>query len=325
MLTPPEERATLYLPQKAGRMPPQALANMTERIIKERGLRDSYPVQYVNWAVSLVKGEWGYSPLLQEEVLPSLLRRSGPTIELTLYSMLFFISFGLYTGLRAGRFKNSRFDNFFRFFAFTSISLPQFVLGILLLDVFYIGLHWFQPGRNEYIFNSVITAENYRAFTGLLTIDGLLNGRLDLTLDALRHLVLPSIALGLLNWATLARVARVSTIEEYHQQHILAAKARGIVAHSIAWKHVLKNIISPSLTSSALGASSLFTGAIVIEHTFNINGISAMVESINAIPDSSAVMGFAVFCVLCVMLIMFILDLIQAIFDPRYREGIIRT
>jgi peptide/nickel transport system permease protein len=306
-------------------MTPQALANMTERIIVEHGLRDPYPVQYVSWVISLVKGEWGYSPLLQYEVLPTLLRRSGPTLELTLYSMLFFIPFGIITGLKAGRFKNSRFDNLFRFFAFTSISLPQFILGILLLDLFYIGLHWFQPGRIDYTFSAVITSENYRAFTGLLTIDGLLNGRFDLTLDALRHLVLPSISLGLLNWATLARVARVSTIEEYDQQHILAAKARGIPAQSIAWKHILKNILSPSLTSSALGASSLFTGAIVIEHTFNIKGISALLDSINAIPDAPAVMGFAVFCVLCVTLIMVVLDFIQALFDPRYREGIINT
>jgi len=321
MLTPVEERASLYLPQKAGRMSAQGLANLTERIIIEHGLRDPFPIQYANWAVNLVKGDWGYSILMQAEVLPTLVRRSSATIELTIYSILFFIPVGLITGLQAGRFKDSRFDNLFRFFAFTSLSVPQFVLGILLLDLFYIGFHWFPPGRIDYTYSAIISSEGYRAFTGLYTIDGLLNGQFGLALNALAHLVLPAITLGLLNWATLARVARVSTIEEYHQQHILAAKARGIPAQAIARRHILKNIIAPSLTSSSLGATTLFTGAIVVEHTFNINGISELMGSINAIPDAPAVMGFAVFCVLCVTAIMLIMDVLQAVFDPRYRDG----
>ena len=137
------------------------------------------------------------------------------------------------------------------------------------------------------------------------------------------HLILPVISLGLLNWATLARVARVSTIEEFHKEHIVAARARGVPADRLVNRHIFRNIISPSLTSSALGATTLFTGAIVIEHTFNIKGISALLQSITAIPDAPAVMGFAVFCVLCVLGIMFILDLVQAILDPRYRDGVL--
>jgi peptide/nickel transport system permease protein len=323
MLTPVEERASLYLPQKAGRMSVQGLANLTERIIVEHGLRDPFPIQWGNWAVNLIKGEWGYSILMQAEVLPTLVRRSSATIELTLYSLLFYIPVGLITGLRAGRYKNSRFDNLFRFFAFTSLSVPQFVLGILLLDLFYIGFHVFPPGRIDYIYSAVLSSEGYHAFTGLYTIDGLLNGRFDLALNAFAHLVLPAITLGLLNWATLARVARVSTIEEYHQQHILAARARGVPAKSIAHRHILKNIIAPSLTSSSLGATVLFTGAIVVEHTFNINGISELMRSINAIPDAPAVMGFAVFCVLCVTTIMLLMDILQAVFDPRFRDGVL--
>jgi peptide/nickel transport system permease protein len=150
-----------------------------------------------------------------------------------------------------------------------------------------------------------------------------LNGRLDVTWDAIRHLILPVISLGLLNWAVLARIARVSTMEEFHKEHIIAAKARGIPENRLVNKHILRNIISPSLTSSALGATTLFTGAIVIEHTFSLKGISSLMESINAIPDVTSVMGFAVFCILCVLGIMFILDVVQAIVDPRIRDGVL--
>ncbi len=323
MLTPPQERASLYYPRRVDRLTPERIQRLTEEIIEKHGLNQPYPVQYVNWAASLVKGEWGYSPLLQSDVLPALLRRAGPTLELTLYTMLLFIPTGIWSGLKAGRRPNGRFDTIFRFGAFASISLPQFILGIFLLDIFYIGLHWFFPERMSLGTSLIVSSESFHAYTGLLTVDGILNGAWGVTLDAFRHLILPVISLGLLNWATLARVARVSTIEEFHKEHIVAARARGVPADRLVNRHIFRNIISPSLTSSALGATTLFTGAIVIEHTFNIKGISALLQSITAIPDAPAVMGFAVFCVLCVLGIMFILDLVQAILDPRYRDGVL--
>lgn len=323
MLTPPEERASLFLPRRSDRLTTERLQRLTQEIIKEKGLDKPFPVQYVSWATSLLKGEWGYSPLLQSDVLPLLLRRSAPTLELTLITMLVFIPTGLWSGLRAGRRPNGRFDTLFRFTAFTSLSVPQFIIGIFLLNIFYIGLHWFPPERMSLGISSIISSESYIPFTGFLTVDGILNGRLDVTWDAIRHLILPVISLGLLNWAVLARIARVSTMEEFHKEHIIAAKARGIPENRLVNKHILRTIISPSLTSSALGATTLFTGAIVIEHTFSLKGISALMESINAIPDVTSVMGFAVFCILCVLGIMFILDVVQAIVDPRYRDGVL--
>ena len=89
MFTSPEERATLYFPRNLGAMSEKQIQRMVERIIKERHLRDPYPVQYGIWLANLLRGEWGWSPTLQEDVLPALLRRTSATVELTIYALFF--------------------------------------------------------------------------------------------------------------------------------------------------------------------------------------------------------------------------------------------
>lgn len=184
-------------------------------------------------------------------------------------------------------------------------------------------LHWFPPERLGTEYSTIFKSDSFRTFTGFATIDGLLNGRLDVTLDAFRHLILPVISLGMLNWATLGRVARVSALEELPKDYITAASAHGVRRQKILWRHVFRNILAPSLTSSALSAASLFTGVVVIERTFNFKGVSEMVLSISLIPDSCAVMGFAVYSILVVLAVMTILDIVQAIFDPRIQAGLV--
>lgn len=322
MLTPPEDRASLFLPRRIDRMSADRIALLTQEIIKERHLNESFPIQYGYWAVNLLKGEWGYSPLLQAEVTDLIRPRSMVTIELSLYTLLTFIPLGLVSGLRAAQKQRSLSDRIFRFSAFSSTSIPPFVLAIILMGIFYVSLRWFPPERLSTGYSAIMHSPDYHAYTGLVTIDGLLNGRLDLTLDALRHLVLPVFSLGLLHWATLGRVVRVTAIEERRKLYVLSARAHGVSEKQITWRHILRNILSPALSNSALSAASLFTGVIVIERTFNLYGISDMALSISRIPDMSAVMGFAVYSVLVVLTEIFIFDIIQAIVDPRVLTGL---
>jgi len=155
----------------------------------------------------------------------------------------------------------------------------------------------------------------------LLTIDGLLNGRLDISLDAIRHLVLPVVTLSLFHWATLGRVTRTSVIEELDKDYIVAAHARGLSPRRILWGHVLRNAAVPGLTSSALSAASLITGVYVVEVVFGWPGVSKLITDSMWQPDVALAAGFAVYSVLAVLSLMVLLDIIQAIVDPRLREG----
>lgn len=323
MLTPPEERATLYLPRRVDRMTPEAIKRVTEQIIIDHHLRDSFPLQYYYWSSNMLKGEWGWSPLLQDYVLRAINRRSPVTIELTLYSMLVFIPGGVISGVLASKKKNGLGDRAFTSSAFFGLSIPTFIIGIMLMGIFYVMLHWFPPGRNDTAFSAAIASPDFRHFTSLLTVDALLNGRPDITLDALKRLVLPVLSLSIAQWATLGRIARVISLDEQQKEYIIAARARGIGAKKIYWKHILKNVWGPILSYSGLSTAYLFTGVIVIEKTFNFKGISELVTSFTSIPDTLAVMGFAVYCVLIVLAIMFIFDIVQAVIDPRVRHGLL--
>jgi peptide/nickel transport system permease protein len=201
--------------------------------------------------------------------------------------------------------------------------VPPFILGLFLLSIFYVGLGWFAPGRTAITELSLRTYTEFSHYTGFLTIDGLLNGRPDVTLDALRHLVLPVFALVLAHWAVLGRVTRASMIEVRDQDYVTAAHARGLRPRTVIWVHAFRNTLLPGLTSSALSVASLITGVFIIEVIFNIHGLSElMVQGMSDIPDAALALGLAIYTALLVMPIMLILDVVKALVDPRVRAGV---
>ncbi len=323
MLAPAEERAMLYWPPRTrSNMPAELAEAKLNQIIEENGLNKSYPQQYFHWVSGLVRGDWGFSPVLNDDVLDVLLNRTPVTAELTLYSVLFLIPLGLLSGVVSGWRQGSRTDNRFRFAAFAGTSIPPFILGLFLLSIFYVGLHWFPPGRTGIMELAVKSRTTFKPITGLLTIDGLLNGRFDVTLDAFRHLVLPVFTLSLAHWATLGRVTRAAMINEKGKEYITAAHARGLKPRTVLWRHALRNAMLPALTSTMLSAASLVTSVFVIEKIFNLKGLSELITwGMNGTPDAPLALGFAVYSVLIVMPLMLILDFAKAIIDPRVRES----
>lgn len=322
MLTPAETRATLFVPKNSSpHQTEEQYQHMLELIIERNHLNDSYPVQYYYWLTNLAQGNWGYSPTLHEDVLTVILRRTPATAELTLYSILVFIPLGLISGLLAGFRKNKPTDHVFRFSAYAVTTLPPVILALVLLAIFYVGLHWFAPERASSTISYLVNSDSFRQYTGLLTIDGLLNGRLDVTWDAFRHLAMPVFTLAIAHWATLGRVTRAATIEEMNQDYVLAARARGLPEGRILFQHTLRNVTTPAFTSSLLSAASLLTGVFVVEIIFNFHGVSEIaVASMQYTPDAASALGFAIYNVIVVWLLMGFLDLFQSSLDPRLRE-----
>jgi len=322
MLAPADVRARLYMPQGQSNNP-NLTERMVQQIIKQHGLDDPYPIQYARWLFRLFKGDWGWSPQLRGDVLQALLERTPATVELTLYSVLLLVPTGLVCGVISGWRPDSPADYGFRLVAFVATSIPPFILALVLLSVFYVGLHWFPPGRISISDEFVVAEQSFRRFTGLLTVDGLLNGRFDISLSALRHLVLPAFTLSLAHWATLGRVTRAAMMEVRSKEYILAAQGRGIPRQSIVWLHALRNAMIPALNSTALSTASLVMGVFVVEIVFSFPGISQVIAtSWVYIPDAPIAVGFAVYSVLLVLPIMFVFDIIQGLVDPRIRQGV---
>jgi peptide/nickel transport system permease protein len=212
-------------------------------------------------------------------------------------------------------------DRGFRLLAFIATSIPPFILGLVLLSIFYVGLHWFLPGHLSTDKSLVAGSDSFQTITGLVTVDGLLNGRPDISFDAARHLVLPVVTLSVFHWATLGRVTRASIIEETGKGYITAAQSRGLPERRILWGHAVPNVLVPSLTSTGLAAATLITGVYVVEVVFGWPGVSHLLTYSMWQPDVVLAAGFAVYSVLAVLIVMILLDAILAVADPRFREG----
>lgn len=324
MLAPVEVRAELYMPKGNSNNPNLKTEVMLKRVIEEYGLEDPYPVQYMRWLSSLLRGDWGWSPGLNDDVLHALLVRTPATAELTLYSVILLVPIGIASGVVASWRENRPADHGFRLAAFIGTSIPPFILGLVLLGIFYAGLNWFPPGRIGISSSFLVKSAEFKNYTGLLTVDGLLNGQPDITTETFRHLLLPVITLSLAHWATLGRVTRATMIEELDRDYVLTGHGKGLPQRTIVWTHALRNAMVPALNSTALSAASLIMGVFVIEAVFGIPGVSELItDAMRFYPDAPTAMGFAVYSVLLVLPLMLVMDILQGVVDPRIREGII--
>ena len=323
MITPPETRASLYMPKKTSpRMTDEMYQKLLQQMVEKYKLNAPFPVQYFSWAGHLLRGNWGYSPNLQEDVFTGLMRRAPATLELTFYAILVYFPLGLLSGVLSGSKKKSVFDRLFRATAFVATSLTPMILAIMMMVVFYITLRWFAPGRLGTAFEPMIGAEQFKAYTGFFTIDGLLNGNPQLSLDALRHLAMPALTLAFAQWAILGRITRATIIEENQKEYIIAGRALGLRERTLAWRYALGNSAAPVLTHTMLTAASLMTNIFVVEIIFNYPGLSTVgVKSLAFIPDAPSAMGFAIYSTILVLVITTMLDLLKAVVDPRLRES----
>lgn len=323
-LTPAEVRAEIYMPVTNRILTAEQRQRLILNIIDEKGLDQPFPIQYSRWITTILQGDWGWSPTMRTEILPALLYRTPATVELTLYSLLLYLPLGLFFGVIASWQQGTSIDNNLRLSAFIATSVPPFILALVMLSIFYAGLKWFPPDRLSSRLSLEVQREGFESFTGLMTIDALMNGRTDIFIDAVRHLVLPVFTLSLYHWATSMRVMRVSMIEAFDTEYMMAAKARGVRLGGQLWKHGFRNALVPALTSSILGAASLMTGVYIVERIFVFPGISEIITRAIQVTGSDIVssLGFAIYSTLIVLPLMVGMEIIQAVVDPRIREGV---
>jgi peptide/nickel transport system permease protein len=326
MLTPMKVRASLYYASSVNleMMSEEENEQLDDRIIETYHLDETFIIQYWTWIKRLVQGDWGYSQVHGEDVLSALLRRLPITVELAIYTMLCFIPLGLISGVQAGANRRGRGDSAFRFGAFIATSIPPFVMALVLMSIFYVGTHWFPPQRLGIQSSLFVQSDNWYWFTGFVTVDGFLNHRPDISLEAFRHLILPVLTVSLSYWGILGRVTRNSVIEEGFKDYVLAAQARGLPESMLKRNYLFRNALTPALTSTMLAAASLYTSIFIVEVIYDFKGISSLVLDFSLpAPDAPLLLGFAIFSVILVLFIMLILDLIIAAYDPRIREGLL--
>lgn len=322
MLLSPQIRATLYVHDVKQL---QAIPD----IIKMYGLDDPFYVQYFRWVQQLLAGNLGYGQTDKLPVLTSILKRVPRTAEMVLPSIPLIILIGIYLGVKSAVNRDKWQDQLTRFWAIFGWSLPTFWLAIMLLAIFYSWLGWFPPGINGMPLGSenviYVTSGQWRSYTGFFTIDGILNGRLDITLDAIRHLILPTMTLTIINVALLIRVMRSSMLETLGKNYIITAKAKGLKNSEVINKHARRNALIPVATLSGMLAAGLLTGAVITETIFNIEGLGKWAADAalgrGGTVDIPSVLGFTLFACLVYVVSNLVVDILYAYLDPRIRLG----
>ncbi|NLE43785.1 MAG: ABC transporter permease [Chloroflexi bacterium] len=318
---PVEMRAEVYMPSVGSNATAEQMAQITETIIRRYGLDEPLPVQYAAWVKSLLVGEWGYSPVWKESVLEGLLRRVPASAELALAAMVPAIVLAVVLGSVSSRCDGRFVGQFVRGTAFVGWAFPSFILGLMMLNVLYAWLRWFPPGRLSTWASVIVNGGGFRTYTGMYTVDALLNGNVAILLDALRHLILPASSLGLAQWALLTRIMRSSLLEALRQDYITTARAKGVDERKVVNVHARRNAILPVVSASSVAVSMLISGLVVIETVFDMNGVGGAATKAILAGDVSVVIGFTVFTCLVTMLSSLAADITYAFIDRRVTLG----
>ncbi|MCB0026959.1 MAG: ABC transporter permease [Anaerolineales bacterium] len=323
----PVERSALYIrdiPKTEGQI---------QGVIRRYGLDKPVLVQYWNWMVGLedpetgervggiLRGDLGFSRTGREPVIDLLKRRFPATLELAIWSAAPIVLIGIWMGIKAAINHNKFIDQISRVFSILGYSFPTFVFGLLVLMIFYANLDWFPPGRLSNQFNQQILQPDYNQFTRLVTIDALLNGRFDIFIDALRHMVLPIVTLSYLSWALLLKVTRSSMLESLRQDYVMTARAKGLPEKTVISRHVRPNALIPVTTVSAGVLAGLLNGVVITETIFNYPGLGSAAAAAAVSLDVLTMLGFALFNGFLFVGIFLVVDVLYGLLDPRIRLG----
>ncbi len=290
-------------------------------IVEKYGLNDPVYIQYFTWIEQVLQGNLGWSKSLNMPVKDAIISRAPATIEIAVFSVPIIVFLGIYLGIKSAVHKDKAVDHATRVFSIIGWSLPTFWAAIMLLAIFYGGLGFFPPERLGTEATIFVHSAEFIRYTGLNTIDGLLNGQPWITLDALQHLVLPIGTLIIIAIALIIRIMRSSMLEALSKGYIITARAKGLTKNEVINKHAKKNAMIPVITVSGILAAGLLTGVVVVEAVFSYPGLGGFAATAALQLDIPAVLGFALVAGAIFVVANLIVDVLYAYADPRIRLG----
>ena len=288
---------------------PEQIAALREQL----GLNRSLLAQYVAFLNQLLHLDLGVSIISGIPVADEIRNRFPATLELSVAAMAIALVIGVPAGILAAVRKNSWLDNLAMTGSLLGVSLPVYWLGLLLVYLFAINLHWLPPSGRI----SVEAGFNFQPITGFYVLDALL--RLDSVAlrDVLAHLILPAVALGTIPLAIIARITRSAMLEILSQDYIRTARAKGVPERWVILRHALKNALLPITTIAGLQFGALLTGAILTETIFSWSGIGSWIYEGILARDYPVVQGGVILVAIAFVLVNLLVDLSYAVFDPR--------
>jgi len=291
------------------RATPEKVTEVRARLGLDRPLWE----QYLLYVRKVVHGDLGVSIVRGDPVATDLWRRFPATVELASAAMILATVIGVPLGVVCAVRRNSLIDSLARVGALTGVSMPIFWLGLVLAWVFGVQLGLLPTGFR------LDSESTFRPITNFVILDALLQRQWAVLGDALRHLILPAVALATIPLAVITRMTRASLLEELTRDYIRTARAKGLSQLAVIVRHGLGNALLPLLTVIGLQTGRLLAGAILTETIFSWPGIGLWVyESIES-RDYAIVQSATLFIAVIVVVVNLATDLLYAVADPRIK------
>ena len=265
------------------------------RMKVELGLDKPWYVQYAHYMTRLAHGDLGRSIMFHRPVLQQIGNSFPNTLLLTLAALIVALAISLPAGVVSASRRNTAADYGAMFLAVAGVSMPSFWLGLVLMLVFGLHLHWLPIGG----------------------IGSLRNG----VWDFVSHLILPAVTLGSALAAILTRLTRNSLLDVLAQDYVRTARAKGVASRLVLYKHALRNAVLPVVTTAGLQFGALLGGTVVIETIFSWPGMGLLTVTAIKQRDLPVIQGAVLVFAACFVVVMLLTDLIYVVIDPRIRYG----
>ncbi|MCD6256972.1 ABC transporter permease [Candidatus Aerophobetes bacterium] len=285
-----------------------------EQIKQQLGLNKPIIFQFFGYIGQLLRGNLGRSLIWgQRPVVNEIWDHFPATLELSISAFLISIIIGIFTGTVAATHRNRFLDHTFRLYGIITYGLFIPWIGIMLQLLFGVYLGLLPIGGR------IGTLMEPKSITGLYVLDSLLTLNFDSLVSAIKHLILPSVTLGVYLSGIYTRLTRTHLMETLEKDFIKAARARGLSERAVIYKHGLKNAFIPILTMMGLQFALLLVGAVLTEITFSWPGMGTLLFERITYRDFTTVQGIIVFFALIVVTVNLLVDIIYAYIDPRIR------
>jgi peptide/nickel transport system permease protein len=308
-----------------------------EAFMDRYGLNDNVFVQFGRYLLNMVKGDFGDSIRFTRPVVDLIAERLPMTMELTILAMIFSTTVGVLLGVISALRRNTILDTLTMVIANIGVSMPVFWLGLLLAYLFALVLKdtaFVLPPSGR--FSAGLSLTNLADFWGLTNVTGfrkfvidllsntvlinaIITGNWKIFGDAIRHLILPAVAVGTIPMSIIARMTRSSLLEVLGQDYIRTARAKGLVERKVISKHAMRNAMIPIVTIIGIETGSLLSGAVLTETVFSLPGIGTSLVGAILARDYPVVQGFTMVIAAIFVLVNLIVDLSYAYLDPRIR------
>lgn len=300
---------------------PLATQHAVTALNHQLGLDRPLYVQYWRYISDFFQGNWGYSFSEGQSVRKLIGERAPATIELALFSFIIAMLAAVGLALLSTYRHRPLTDRIVRGASYLGFGTPPFFLALLLLIVFFSTLH-ILPGPEGRL---GVQATPPPAITRMYTIDALLAGELGTFWEALEHLILPGLALGISSFSFIVRLLRANLLEISREPFITVARGKGLRRWTAFRRHALPNAFLPTLTAGGLVLGEFLAGSVLIERVFNWPGVGSLVFDAIVKQDYAIVQTFILLSAVMFVLVNLAVDLLYAVIDPRVRIPTVAT